>query len=293
VGLFVNSKSACAEVNECAQASLFEHTIAGHTILANRPIRGVRRDRSRGTAIRFHFSGAATDDGPEFKIGESDADWYRLPHYSAARALIDHNGERVIVHEAEQKTVDRAALVRFFVPFAAALQGFVILHASAVCVEGKVIAFVGASGAGKSTIAQSLATQGFASVADDLLPIDAAKGKVSIFGSASYSCSERDLPLSAVYFMARDFQIDQAQFSQLTQQGSLLALLRHGFGEIADTAVWRTQFLGYEQIALEVPAWSLQVPDSQAALPATLHQITQEIRRHSRQLAKLARESPA
>jgi hypothetical protein len=280
-------------VNSSKQAFPYESRIAGHTVLTNCPIAGAKRGRSRGAAIQFHFCSDAPGDDPDLVNGDNDADWYELPHFSAALAMIHRDGERVVIHETKQASVDRAALVRFFVPFAAALQGFVILHASAVGIDAHVVAFVGASGAGKSTIARSLAGQGLELIADDLLPIGLAKGRISVFGSASNVRLKGDLPLSAVYFIERDPQLYQPTFGQLTQQRSLLALLRHGFGEIGDTAVWRTQFSGYEQIALEVPTWSLQVPDSQPELPATMQRVFQEIRRHSNRVASLSMESSA
>jgi len=52
----------------------------------------------------------------------------------------------------------------------------VVLHASAVRVNGKAILFCGPSGAGKSTLAAALAQRGFPLVADDLCAITLAAG---------------------------------------------------------------------------------------------------------------------
>src|SRR5262249_52962005 len=51
------------------------------------------------------------------------------------------------------------------------LRGTTCLHASAVLLDGKLLAFSGASGAGKSTIAAALAARGCQLVSDDVLPL--------------------------------------------------------------------------------------------------------------------------
>lgn len=52
-------------------------------------------------------------------------------------------------------------------------RGLLVLHGSAIKVDGKAVAFVGQSGSGKSTTAASLCTKGYTFVADDLIAIDA------------------------------------------------------------------------------------------------------------------------
>lgn len=50
-------------------------------------------------------------------------------------------------------------------------QGLLPLHASAILANGRITAFAGNSGAGKSTISASLGSFGYKLVADDILPI--------------------------------------------------------------------------------------------------------------------------
>lgn len=54
--------------------------------------------------------------------------------------------------------------------------GLLVLHGSAVEVEGGVIAFLGVKGAGKSTLALALVREGARLVTDDTLPIDVEAG---------------------------------------------------------------------------------------------------------------------
>ena len=51
-------------------------------------------------------------------------------------------------------------------------RGFLVLHASAVQIDGKVAAFIGFKGMGKSTTAAALVGQGASLVSDDVLAID-------------------------------------------------------------------------------------------------------------------------
>ncbi|MBI3351136.1 MAG: serine kinase [Nitrospirae bacterium] len=57
-------------------------------------------------------------------------------------------------------------------------RGFLILHASAVEVNGNAVAFLGGSGWGKSTIAAALNGQGHAVLSDDVVAVDIS-GKVN------------------------------------------------------------------------------------------------------------------
>jgi hypothetical protein len=63
-------------------------------------------------------------------------------------------------------------------PLAAVLRGFEVLHASAVAVAGRAVAFLGGSGAGKTTLATRLAAHGAPLVTDDVLAIEPAGGGV-------------------------------------------------------------------------------------------------------------------
>jgi hypothetical protein len=59
-------------------------------------------------------------------------------------------------------------------PLAAVLRGMEVLHASAVALGTVAVAFLGASGAGKTTIAGRLVSRGAALVTDDVLALDTA-----------------------------------------------------------------------------------------------------------------------
>ena len=64
-------------------------------------------------------------------------------------------------------------------PLAARLQGYELLHASAVRRGESVVAFVASSGTGKSTLAANLVARGWGFVTDDVLAVACANGKVT------------------------------------------------------------------------------------------------------------------
>jgi hypothetical protein len=62
-------------------------------------------------------------------------------------------------------------------------RGLLVLHGSAIAINGGAVAFLGPSGSGKSTAAASLCSEGYSILADDVLAID-ARGDVPIIHPA-------------------------------------------------------------------------------------------------------------
>jgi hypothetical protein len=59
-------------------------------------------------------------------------------------------------------------------------RGHLVLHASAVAVEGKAVAFCGACGAGKSTLAAALMRHGYPFVNDDVCHVGVDRGRPAV-----------------------------------------------------------------------------------------------------------------
>jgi len=72
-------------------------------------------------------------------------------------------------------------------PLAATLQGLEPLHASAVALDGRGIAFVGHSGAGKTSVVTHLTSAGAALLTDDVLSLDVEDGVVRAHPGAAFS----------------------------------------------------------------------------------------------------------
>ncbi|MGE3177916.1 MAG: hypothetical protein AB7O32_10640 [Vicinamibacterales bacterium] len=97
-----------------------------------------------------------------------------LLHFGATATFsLSQDATRVGLHHAGPLSDDlRHLLIDQVVPLALAHQGALVLHASALVVDGKAVALVGPSGAGKSTLAASLVHDGCALLADDALVVE-------------------------------------------------------------------------------------------------------------------------
>lgn len=95
----------------------------------------------------------------------NDACYLWLDGIASARIVGD------VIEVAEHDGVDPAALrhrvLDEILPLALAFEGHMVLHASAVGVDGAAVLFVGPAGAGKSTLAAALASCGGEVLADD------------------------------------------------------------------------------------------------------------------------------
>ncbi|NEQ88783.1 MAG: hypothetical protein F6K26_55505, partial [Moorea sp. SIO2I5] len=137
-------------------------------------------------------------------------------------------------------------------------RGALILHASAVEMDGKAILFLGNSGEGKSTIAAALQAQGYAVVADDIAAVSWEEGKAmlapgfpqikvgrevaEVLGYDWESLwqlhprlekrslrlvrdfPQRSLPISRIYLLASGSQI---KCEPMKTQAGLMALIQH------------------------------------------------------------------
>ncbi len=101
--------------------------------------------------------------------------------YRLADFVIDAGSRQVIFHRdpACDPEVVAILLAGTVTAYLLSAEGSLVLHASAVEVDGKALAFVGQSGQGKTTVATLLATEGYPLVTDDLLPVDSHDGEVT------------------------------------------------------------------------------------------------------------------
>lgn len=134
-------------------------------------------------------------------------------------------------------------------PLAATLLGHELLHASAVAIDGRVVAFTGRSGAGKTSLAVHLAAGGAELLTDDVLSLECTAGAVVAHPGVPFAnvaaeqlqaltpagrarlgrtigtsekvhielaCMPREaLPLSRLYFVERGAPVDGVTFEEL------------------------------------------------------------------------------
>jgi hypothetical protein len=174
-----------------------------------------------------------SDGKPHFTVRRSERGYW-LSFDDFGRYAVSLDG-REAACQADAVPVERCERFLFaqVLPLAAVLQGLDVVHASAVAWDGRVVAFVGPSGAGKTTLAARLVARGAMLITDDALALEVAgedivahpgppfvaiaatdsalaKGELASMGPQHGASdkphffppvSERALPLMAVYYL--------------------------------------------------------------------------------------------
>jgi hypothetical protein len=171
-------------------------------------------------------------------------------------------GREVIVTPAPgaEETLIRLYLVGNVMGVLLYQRGLLVLHGSAIERDGGAIAFLGNSGAGKSSVAAALHTCGHNVVADDVVPVETTPGRATVYpafpqlklypaiaGALGYDTetllwldhteekrgcrvpdrfAERSLPLRAVYILAPG---ETAEIEPLGPQDAVVELIRHSY----------------------------------------------------------------
>ena len=136
-----------------------------------------------------------TDGRVFMRIDRCVGEGYRIwaPYYG--RHLVSSDGRSI---RSALPNVSPWRWQRLFfaqtLPLAAALQGLDVFHASAVAVHGRVVAFVGSSGTGKTAVAAHMVALGAPFVTDDVLAVE--RGPTSVLahpGPARLSIEDAEL----------------------------------------------------------------------------------------------------
>jgi hypothetical protein len=201
--------------------------------------------------------------------------------------------------------------------FATILQqrGNLVLHASAVVIDGKAVAFIGWKGQGKSTLAATLFARGYPLLTDDLLLLNGKDGQVmahpgfpqfklwpdSAQCSLSESpegmpklmsdCEKRLRPvtdgfasgparLCAIYVLANGSEL---MATRLTPQETFKQIVSNTFcarygSRVFDGQIGRTHLQNVAKIVTDVPVFKLERPSSLAKLGQLAEFVVQTFR---------------
>jgi hypothetical protein len=101
--------------------------------------------------------------------------------YGLADFEIDAGGKQVTYHPDPATAPEIVAILinGTVAAYLLSANGRLVLHASAVEVDGAALAFVGFSGQGKTTMATLLCGEGYPLVTDDVLPVDTSGDEVT------------------------------------------------------------------------------------------------------------------
>lgn len=129
-------------------------------------------DAAWGQAAERIFEPEYPDRKTRFTVDRS-SDHYRLWFEGFGRYIVAADGTTVgCEHGAVSRDQQERFLFAQVLPLASVLQGYELLHASAVCGQEGVAAFAGASGAGKTSLASRLVLRGAGFVTDDVLALE-------------------------------------------------------------------------------------------------------------------------
>lgn len=117
------------------------------------------------------FEPSYPDGKTRFTV-DQDSRYYRLWFEGFGRYLVSADGTEIGCTEGTPRASRERFLFAQALPLAALLQGLELFHASAICAHGRITAFVGASGAGKTTLASRLVLGGAGFVTDDVLAVE-------------------------------------------------------------------------------------------------------------------------
>jgi len=100
--------------------------------------------------------------------------YIELAYSDGTRVVLDEDATQIWATTPPGSTVEDTAtyLLGPVLGFALRLRGVTCLHASCVAIGGLAFAFVGAAGAGKSTLAAAFARRSHAVLTDDVAPLD-------------------------------------------------------------------------------------------------------------------------
>jgi hypothetical protein len=138
--------------------------------------------RPEGTVLAYH---ALSEEEWSCFVRTHDGS-YRLRYAGVCDFAVDADLRHVVVHPVTGTPADRVAVFAggALPAFVLVMRGEVVLHASAVEIDGRALAFVGQSGMGKSTLATLLCDAGGLLVTDDVLRVDLGNGARCYLGNA-------------------------------------------------------------------------------------------------------------
>ena len=248
------------------------------------------------------WSGASLVGASELTQSSLDPVFLQLPeiHFDGlGRFRVDTEGRRVVatsLYESLGSAGLSHLLLDQVAPRVLAELGHLVLHASAVEIDGRLALFLGDSGAGKSTLAASFHASGFAMLGDDAVVVsrsdDAFIGQAlyrslrmypetarEVLGSAidtqpmaEYSAkrkvklpaasSDPRLPLGALFFLECPEFRHPPKATKRTAGQACIGLLRQSFSLDPDDARAAQQRLSdASALANAIPAYDLSYPD--------------------------------
>lgn len=212
-----------------------------------------------------------TGHSPMFRVSPRG---FELATASGARIVVERDGSCVTQRGHDALLLRRAA------PHVLALRGTAVLHASSVLGTGGVIAFVGESGRGKSTLARLLGRENLRVTSTDLLALDGSRDAFvdseravhrwtrrrseSIVADPLEGAVERR-PLARVLLLERA-PIDRIEIDALPPIVAMASLFENAFVELPVPSVWTRALVLAASLVARGMVRRVRVPEGLANL---------------------------
>ena len=283
-------------------------------------LREAAHDGAESIFVTDDSGDAATPNLRVTRIG--DGAYYNFAYADGTRIVVDACGTRVWAINAEGATVEDTAtyLLGPTLGFVLRLRGTTCLHASAIAVGGKAVAFAGPAGAGKSTTAAAFACRGIPVLTDDVAPLrdrdpcfevepayprlrlwtDSAE---SLFGSrealpritptwdkryldlnqSQFRFRQQPLELAAIYVLSPREPRTAPLVEKLDHRQALMALIPETYStRLLDTAQRAREFDLLARLVERVPVRRLTPCADFSAIPTLCDSILRDLRRVNR-----------
>jgi hypothetical protein len=247
---------------------------------------------------------------PGFRIwSDPSAGRLRMEYADGIRFWLERRGTAIWCTWPENLTIADAAvyLLGPVLGLLLRLRGVTCLHASAVALADRAVAFAGVEGAGKSTTAGALARRGHAIVSDDIVAVDERGGAfyvlpahpylglwpesvemlygpgrtipqfASIWDKGRLSLTEhqipfheRALPLGAIFILGDRTDDPAAPYVEdVTARNSLMALVANSYGtNLLGKQMRVREFELLGRLVTRVPTWRLRPSRDRSKLEA-------------------------
>jgi hypothetical protein len=254
-----------------------------------------------GGAHAWYPRNGDDEHGDGLRVWRMNEGQFRFRYRDGTEFLIDRAGTEIYATWPETSTLEDTSIY-FLGPvlgFALRLRGTPCLHASAIEVNRRAVAFLGGPQAGKSTAAAAFARLGYPVLSDDVAPLvegpqgtlvqpaygqlrlwpDSAallfgseealpcltpnwsKRALNLEGQGQTFCGD-PLPLAVVYVLADRAPTREVRIEPLSPRDALRTLVAHSYvGYLLDRALREREFLSFTRLAAAIPLRRVVAPD--------------------------------
>ena len=255
-------------------------------------------------------------EGEEMSLFYRESDQYVVRFPDRADFIISLNRQTVTCTPSPGIPDNEIEVLYFnqIIPLVMGCNGDLVLHASAVVIDGRAIAFLGPTRRGKSTLAAAFAKAGHAFLTDDGLILDrddedylvrprapslrlcsdseaailqtmevrpgGSHVKGRIVAGDEIRFHGKPVPLAAIYLLPEPQQPDRTEIVRLSRPVALSELLKHSFIlDVEDRKRVKDLFYRLASVVKRIDCFALDYPRRYPELPGVIDSLIKHVRR--------------